>query len=92
MHAILFEVDRIGNKQPCYVRFDMRKNMKNTSSFHVVKDGRMIHGNAAFLHIASKAGGVDGFLAQYGEEVMREALSKVLDGAREQKVKLHRVK
>ena len=70
----------------------MRKNTKNTSSFHVVKDGRMIHGNAAFLHMASKAGGVDGFLAQFGKEVIREALGKVLDGAREEKVKLRRVK
>ena len=52
----------------------------------------MIHGNAAFLHIASKVGGVDGFLAQYGEELMRDALAKVLDGTREEKVKLRRVK
>ncbi|MCK9619120.1 MAG: hypothetical protein M0R47_01145 [Methylobacter sp.] len=67
---------------------------KNSASFHVVKDGRMIHGNAAFLHIASKVGGVDGFLMQYGEEVMRGALSKVLTDVREtdSKSKLRRVK
>ena len=60
-----------------------KKDRKSTTSFHVVKDGRMIHGNAAFLHIASQNGGVDGFLHNYGEEVMREALSKVLTGTRD---------
>lgn len=72
----------------------MAKNRKNTTSFHIVKDGRMLHGNAAFLHIASKVGGVDGFLRQYGEEVMRNALSKVMDSAREKeaRVRLRSVK
>lgn len=42
--------------------------------------------------MASKVGGVDGFLVQYGEEVIREALGKVLKGARHNEVKLHRVK
>lgn len=66
---------------------------KSTASFHVVKDGRMIHGNAAFLHISSKVGGVDGFLKHYGEEVMRGALGKVLTDVRDDlKPQLRRVK
>ncbi len=65
---------------------------KNTASFHVVKDGRMIHGNAAFLHMASKVGGVDGFLAQYGEEIMRGALGKVLSDARGSQPKSQRLR
>jgi hypothetical protein len=60
----------------------MRNPNENAASFHIVKDGRMIHGNAASLHIASKVGGVDGFLARYGEQVMRGALGKVLTDAR----------
>ncbi|WP_375741412.1 hypothetical protein [Pseudomonas boanensis] len=60
----------------------MEKTTKNSSSFHVVKNGRMLHGNAAFLHIASKVGGVDGFLALYGQEVMKNSLNAVLSEAR----------
>jgi len=71
----------------------MQKKKSNTSSFHVVKDGRMIHGNAAFLHIASRVGGVDGFLALYGQEVMRNSLNTVLGEARsEERPRIRRVK
>ncbi|CAH1588953.1 hypothetical protein K6799_004561 [Vibrio parahaemolyticus] len=55
---------------------------KNTADFHVLKDGKMIHGNAAFLHLASKAGGVDGFLEKYGNEIVKNTLTQVVSDVR----------
>ncbi|HBL7007454.1 TPA: hypothetical protein LSH92_002633 [Citrobacter koseri] len=35
-----------------------------SNSHKVMKDGKLLHGNAATLHIAKKAGGMDQFIDQ----------------------------
>ena len=38
-----------------------------SNSHKVMKDGKLLHGNAATLHLAKKAGGMDQFLDQIVE-------------------------
>lgn len=38
-----------------------------SNSHKVMKDGKLLHGNAATLHIAKQAGGMDQFISQLAQ-------------------------
>ena len=46
---------------------------KKKCSLKVKKDGRMLHGTAALLHVTSKNGGFDAWAEEFAESVAKDA-------------------